>query len=184
MADRGKAPAGRPMTLVWMVLALVVVGGFLTWLGIASEPTSVVVVEGNEDGQNGAAVEGLVMVERDTLAVGMERYVNQQVRVRGVPATGRLGPSIFWGELGDMARQRPVLIRMDEPLPRGAEVEAGREYTITGQVLPVTEELVDTWAEAGEFAGEGEQMQAAFADYYIQASAVQPTRGAGGQQGR
>jgi hypothetical protein len=183
MADRGRAPAGRPMTLVWMVLALVVVGGFLTWLGIASEPTSVVVVEGNGDEQNGAAEEGLVVVERDTLAVGMGQYVNQQVRVRGVPATGRLGPTIFWGELGDMARQRPVLIRMDEPLPGGVAVESGREYTITGQVLPVTEELVDTWAEAGEFAGEGEQMQAAFADYYIQASAVRPTRGAGGQQG-
>jgi hypothetical protein len=184
MADQGRAPAGRPMTLVWMVLALVVVGGFLTWLSIASEPTTVVVVEDyDENERNGAAVEGLMVVERDTLAVGMEQYVNQQVRVRGVPATGLLGPTIFWGELGDMARQRPVLIRMDERLPGGAEVESGREYTITGQVLPVTEELVDTWAEAGEFAGEGEQMQAAFADYYIQASAVRPTRGAGGQQG-
>jgi hypothetical protein len=185
MADQGRAPAGRPMTLVWMVLALVVVGGFLTWLSIASEPTTVVVVEDyDEDERNGDVVGGLAVVERDTLAVAIEQYVDQQVRVRAVPATGRLGPTIFWGELGDMARQRPVLVRMDGPLPGGAEVQTGVEYTITGQVLQVTEELVNTWAEAGEFAGEGEQMQAAFADYYIQASAVRPTRGAGGQQGR
>jgi hypothetical protein len=179
MADRGRAPAGRPMTLVWMVLALVVVGGFLTWLSIASEPTTVVVVEeDDDDDRNGDLAAGLTVVERDTLAVAMGQYVDQQVHVRAVPATGRLGPTIFWGELGDMARQRPVLIRMDEPMPGGAEVQTGVEYTITGQVLQVTEELVNTWAEAGEFAGEGEQMQAAFADYYIQASGVRPTRGA------
>jgi hypothetical protein len=182
MADRGRAPAGRPMTWVWMILALVVVGGFLTWLNIASEPSAVVIVDGNdEDDQNGPAGAGVTVVERDTLAVALERYANEQIRVQGVQATGILGPAIFWGELGDMTQQRPVLVRLDQPLAGDARIEAGVEYTITGQVLPVTEQLVDTWAQADEFAGEGEQMQAAFADYYIQASAVRPTRGARGQ---
>jgi hypothetical protein len=106
---------------------------------------------------------------------------DQVVRVRGVAATGRLGERIFWGELGDMARQRPVLVRMDEEA--AIEIEPGRAYTITGQVLRVTDDQVEEWGEAGEFAGEGEQMQATFADYYIQARSVRATPGQPGRQG-
>lgn len=186
MADLGRAPAGRPMTMLWMVIALIVVGGFLVWLSIASEPTAVVVVDdGNENGvANGEAPgEGFAVVPRDTLGEALPRFVGQRVRVQGVPATGRLGPGLFWGELGDMARQRPVLVRMDEDVAAAAQVESGTAYTITGQVLQISDELVETWGEAGEFSGEGEQMQATFADYYIQASAVRPTPAARGQQG-
>jgi hypothetical protein len=185
MADLGRAPGGRPMTVLWMVIALLVVGGFLAWLNIASEPTAVVVVDdGNETGVNGDAAAGeFAVVQRDTLAEALPRFVGQQVRVQGVPATSRLGPAIFWGELGDMARQRPVLVRMDEDVAAAAQVEAGTEYTITGQVLQISDELVESWGEAGEFSGEGEQMQATFADYYIQASGVRPSPAARRQQG-
>jgi hypothetical protein len=176
MANLGRAPGGRPMTVLWMVIALLVVGGFLAWLNIASEPTAVVVVDDDENGAGGEAPgAGFAIVPRDTLAEALPRYVGQQVRVQGVPATSRLGPAIFWGELGDMARQRPVLVRMDEDVAAAMQVEAGTEYTITGQVLQISDDLVETWGEAGEFSGEGEQMQATFADYYIQASGVRPS---------
>jgi hypothetical protein len=56
-------------------------------------------------------------------------------------------------------------------------------YTITGVVRQITEAELNAWAEQGEFAGEGEQIQATFADYYIQASSVRPTRGARAGQG-
>lgn len=174
MADLGRAPAGRPMTLLWMVLALVIVGGFLTWLGVASEPTSVVVVEDGEEDGNGLNNGEARLVERDTLAGNVGAFLGQRVQVRGVQSTGRLGPGIFWGELGDLERQVPILVRMDPELT--VQVESGVEYTILGQVGQVTEELVDTWAEQGEFAGEGEQLQATFADYYLQASVVRPMR--------
>lgn len=177
MADLGRAPAGRPMTLLWMVLALVIVGGFLTWLGLASEPTSVVVMEVEDEEGNGV-VEGTAVVERDVLAANVGAYLDQSVQVRGVAATGRLGPGIFWGELGDMERQVPILVRVDSEQAGSMQVQQGVEYTIVGQVQRVSEALVGTWAAAGEFAGEGEQLQATFADYYIQASVVRPTRGA------
>jgi hypothetical protein len=174
MADLGRPPAGRPLSLVWMVLALVIVGGFLTWLGIASEPTTVVVVDYENDvdaGDPGA----FTPVPRDTLAENRARFLDQGIRVEGVASTGRLGPAIFWGELGDLERQIPILVRVDPDAARTVEIRSGVEYTISGQVRRVTEELVEEWAAAGEFAGEGEQLQATFADYYIQASAVRPT---------
>jgi hypothetical protein len=176
MAERGKAPAGRPMTLVWMVLALVVVGGFLTWLGMVSEPTSVIVVDDYDD-ENGEPGEpgSVTTVHRDTLAENTARFAGQRVRVERVASTGRLGPAIFWGELGDMERQMPILVRVDPDLAARFQLESGVEYTITGQVQQITEALVEEWAEQGEFTGEGEQLQATFADYYIQASAIRPS---------
>lgn len=177
MAERGAPARGRSMTFLWMILALVVVGGFLTWLGLASEPTTVVVVEDAEDADDFAMdADGVLTVERDTLAVNTGRYAGQAVRVQGVEATGRLGDAIFWGELGDMERQVPILVRMDAELAGRLEIQSGMAYTITGEVNRVSDELVETWAEQGEFAGEGEQLQAMFADYYIQARDVRPTR--------
>jgi hypothetical protein len=178
MADVGRAPAGRPMTLLWMVLALVIVGGFLTWLGIASEPTTVAVVENDGDANDDLANGALTVVERDTLAANMSRFEGQQVQVRGVQSTGRLGPGIFWGELGDQERQVPILVRMDAEQAEAVQIQQGVDYTILGVVQRVDEALVNTWAEQGEFTGEGEQLQATFADYYIQATSVRPTRGA------
>jgi hypothetical protein len=178
MVDLGRAPAGRPMTLLWMVLALVIVGGFLTWLGLASEPTSLVVIENNDGDENDVTNGTLTVVERDALAANVAGFAGERIQVRGVASTGRLGPRIFWGELGDMQRQVPVLVRLEPEMAEGFEIQPGVEYTIVGVVRPVTEELVGTWAEQGEFAGEGEQLQATFADYYIQATAVRPTRGA------
>jgi hypothetical protein len=180
MADLGRAPAGRPMTLLWMVLALVVVGGFLTWLGVASEPTTVVVVENEDDDDvgNGGATGTARLVERDALAENVAGFAGQEIQVRNVTATGSLGPGIFWGELGDLENQIPILVRMEPELAGAVRVDDGVNYTIVGVVQRVTEELVNTWAAQGEFAGEGEQFQATFADYHIQASAVRPTRGA------
>jgi hypothetical protein len=174
MADLGRAPAGRPMTVVWMVLALVVVGGFLTWLGTASEPTTVVVADDYDDNDVDRNGDAVTTVPRQTLAEDRSTYLGRQIRVEGVESTGRLGDAIFWGELGDMERQVPILVRMDPAVAGGVEIRPGTSYVITGVVQRVTEEQVNEWAEQGEFAGEGEQLQATFADYYIQASAVRP----------
>jgi hypothetical protein len=160
----------------------VVVGGFLTWLGVASEPTTVAVVEEGNDDEFAVDADGVIVVERDTLAANTGRYLGQSVRVRGVEPTGRLGDNIFWGELGDMERQAPILVRMDPALAARLDIQAGMAYTITGEVQRVSDELVEGWAEQGEFAGEGEQLQAMFADYYIQATDVRPTRGGGPEQ--
>jgi len=167
------------MAILWMVLALVVVVGFLTWLGMASEPTTVAVIENeNDDDDATTGAGGVSVVDRDVLAGDRSQYEGQRIRVQGVESTGRLGPAIFWGELGDMERQVPVLVRVDAAAAEAAQLESGVPYTITGTVHRVTEELVEEWGAAGEFAGEGEQLQATFADYYIQASEVRATRGA------
>jgi hypothetical protein len=115
MAERGGVTAGRPMTLLWMVLALVIVGGFLTWLNMASEPTTVAVVESNDD-ENGTVIPmpaPLTVVEREALGAASVGTWGSRCVCSGVEATGRLGARIFWGELGDPGRQIPILVRLD-----------------------------------------------------------------------
>jgi hypothetical protein len=178
MAESAKKSSGpsRRLTWLWMILALVVVGGFLTWLGTVSEPTTVPVVEAVEDGEEELAANGdVVVVPRDTLAAGQSRFVGRVVRVAAVEATSTLGPAIFWGELGDPARQAPVLVRLSPEVAGRVEVQVGQPYTITGEVRRVTEAVVQEWSAQGEFRGEGEQLQATFADYYIEATDVRRT---------
>lgn len=179
MADEAQTPKRGSLTWLWMVLALVLVAGFLVWLGVASEPSSVAVVE-EGDSASAEAAGGMTFTEvaKDTLAAGKARFEGERVRVAGVQVTGKLGPSVFWGELGDRSNQVPILVRMDSALTSaGLQVEQGAAYTITGLVQRMTDSVTTAWGEEGVFADEGSQMQATFADYYIRASNVRPSQG-------
>lgn len=168
-----QTPSGS-YTWLWMILALVAVGGFLTWLGMEAEPTAVTVVEEEEDP---AIMDppSIPVVPKDTLAADKQRFVAQDIRVHNVGAGGTLGDQIFWGELGDPTTQMPILIRLDSASAAGFDPQIGAFYSVRGRVFPMSDSLAMAWGEQGQFYGEGEQTQAAFTDYYIQASDIRPT---------
>lgn len=182
MADEAKGQSsGRSLTWLWMILSLVVVGGFLVWLGMASEPTAVAVVEEpEEEGGSAGPGGGVTVVVKDSLAANKAAYEGQEIQVAQVEATTSLGPAIFWGELGDRANQVPILVRLDSAAAQGWELRQSALYTLTGEVQRMTDSLATMWGEEGEFSGEGEQMQATFADYFIQASRIRPSRASEG----
>lgn len=183
MADEARASGGRSLTWLWMILALVVVGGFLTWLGMEAEPSAVAVVEEGEGEEEGMPLDsGVVAVPKDTLAANKARYTGQRVQVAQLEATSQLGPTIFWAELGDRANQVPILVRLDSAAAEGWQLQQGASYTVVGEIRRMSDSLATVWGEQGEFAGEGEQMQASFTDYFIQASRIRQSRG-GGDQG-
>ena len=181
--DSGTSKGGSQrgsMAWLWMILALVVVGGFLTWLGMEAEPTSVTVVEEEEDPVM-MDPPSIPVVSKDTLADDKQRFVARDIRVHNVAATGTLGDQIFWGELGDQTTQMPILIRLDSATAAGDSIsgpftpQTGAYYSVRGRVFPMTDSLATEWGEQGQFYGEGEQTQAAFTDYYMQVSDVRPT---------
>lgn len=180
MADQAKVPARRSLTWLWMILALVVAGGFLAWLGIESEPTSVPVVVGDSTNAGAGAGLGFTEVSKDSLKVDKSRYAGQAIRVAGVMATGALGPRIFWGDLGTQSNQVPILLRLDSAAAAGFQMQPGASYTVLGTLNQMSDSVSTAWAEAGDFAGEGERMQADFADYFIEVSNIQPSRASSG----
>ena len=181
--DSGTSKGGSrrgSMAWLWMILALVTVGGFLTWLGMEAEPTSVTVTEELEDP---AMMDppSIPVVRKDSLAANKGQFVAQDIRVHNVRATGTLGDLIFWGELGDETTQIPLLVRLDSAAAAGDSIsgpftpQRGAFYSIRGRVFPMSDSLATAWGEQGQFFGEGEQTQAAFTDYYMQASDIRPT---------
>lgn len=178
MADESrKAKSSGSLTWLWMILALISVVGFLAWLGMASEPTSVAVVETEEE-EAEIMAPGASIVPKDTLAANKPAYEAQLIQVPNVVATGSLGPRVFWGELGDASNQVPILIRLDSVAAAGIQTQMGAAYTVAGLLFPMSDSLAGAWYEEGLLEGEGERMQAGFADYYIQASHIRPTRDA------
>ncbi|MFP4623915.1 MAG: hypothetical protein ACLFRX_07045 [Gemmatimonadota bacterium] len=168
--------SGRSYTWLWMILALAVMGGYFYWMGATSEPSSLAVVE-DTTAEEEEEPDGAVVVDKDSLAANKAVYQGQLVRVDRVQATASLGPAIFWGELGTQANQMPILVRLDSTAAEGWEMRQGARYTVTGEVLRMSDSLATVWGEQDEFTGEGEQMQAAFTDYFIQASRIRPSRG-------
>lgn len=183
MAEQGGATGGRSFTWLWMLLAVVVVAGFLTWLGMASEPSAVAIVEEEDTTEVDAEDGTFTEVARDSLAANKGRYEGQVIRVPDLQATGGLGPQVFWGELGTPERQVPILVRLDSALAADSmQVESGNRYAVTGLVQSMTDSVAAAWLESGVLPDEGAEMQATFADYFIEASRIRPARsgGAGG----
>ena len=193
MADERKTPVTGPgepkersprrsRTWLWMLLSLVVVGAFLTWLAVASEPTSVTVIEGDDDeGDEAVPLDsGVVAISRDSLAGSKPAFEGQRVQVTGVEASSPLGPRIFWGELGSATNQVPLLVRLDSGAAEGWTLQQGARYTLTGQILRMSDSVAMAWGELGEFTDEGAQSQAVFTDYFIQTSMIRRTRGDAG----
>lgn len=171
----GRTRASKPGSLawLWMLLALVGVGGFLTWLGMEAKPTSVVVAE--EEDPTVMDPPSILVVSKDSLATDKAGFVARDIRVHNIAATGNLGPRIFWGELGDPTNQVPILVRLDSAAAEGFTAQMGAFYSIRGRVFPMNDSIAKAWGEAGEFSSDGNELQAEFADYYMQATDIRPT---------
>lgn len=66
----------------------------------------------------------------------------------------------------------PILVRLSPD--EDSRPQPGRTYTISGEVLRMTDQVAAEWGDAGEFRGEGEEMQATFTDYYLDQATLEP----------
>ncbi len=185
MADEPRAPetgeagesqkpkSSRSYAWVWMLLAFISVGGFLTWLGLEAEPTSVPVVETEEDAMMDPP--SIPVISKDSLAADKADFVARDIRVHNVAITGTLGPRIYWGELGDRTTQVPILLRLDSTSAADFTPQQGAFYSVRGRTFPMNDSIANAWGDDGEFSSEGNQMQAMFTDYYMELTDIRPT---------
>src|SRR5690554_1569407 len=91
-----KRPAG-PRSWPWMIVSLVVVGGFFAWLATSSQEVAVAVVEDVEVDLDEVA--SMPPVSLEEVVEGIDDYLNRAVRVVDVEIVSLVGTQMFWTTL-------------------------------------------------------------------------------------
>jgi hypothetical protein len=139
-----------------MILAFLVVIGFLYWLNITAEPTEIAIVE-EDTGRTSTA--SAILDEADFLADATE-YEGQVVEVTGARVASRLGPQAFW--IGE--DDAPFLVKMAPGLvDDGTEVQLQQRVNLLGTVHMMTDSAHAAWDVLGAFPNEGDKIVAEFA---------------------
>ena len=109
------------LSLPLMILAFVLVGGFLFWLNRTAEPTELAIEEAAPEAVHGASA---ILTLEDFLE-NPEGQVDAVVGVNGARIASRLGTEAFWIGPDDA----PYLVKMAPAL-----VEAGQEILVESVV--------------------------------------------------
>ncbi len=144
------------LSLPLMILAFLVVIGFLYWLNVTAEPTQIVIEEEVEG--RGSSASAILNVE-DFLASAAQ-YDGQVVEVTGARVASRLGPQAFWIGPDD----RPFLVKMaPELVEAGTDIRIEQRVTLVGFVSIMSDSTHSAWDAQGAFPSEGDRIVAEFA---------------------
>ncbi len=157
MASLGsRSGFAEKLSLPLMILAFLLVGGFVYWLSIAAEPTQVAIAEGSTEPGAGSAT----TVNSEVFLAGPAQYMGQPVLVTAARISSRLGPQAFWIGPDD----RPFLVKMGpELLATDPQVLVEQIVDLTGTVHMMTDSILAAWEAAGAFPGGGDKIVAEFA---------------------
>ncbi|MEJ2218414.1 MAG: hypothetical protein P8099_17560 [Gemmatimonadota bacterium] len=169
----------RSLGWLWMILSLILIAAFMTWLGLESKPTEVTVQTNEEGAPEGAAAP---VVPLDSFSLHPDQYVGQEIQLQNVQAQSSMGPQAYWL---DMPTNVPFLLKADSSLAASGDfaMESGTRYNVLGRVIAMSDSVLNAWQQSGAIGSEGERMQAEFATAFIEASQVQRTGGASGTGG-
>jgi hypothetical protein len=169
-----KATGGQSSWL-WVLLAVIAVGGLMAWLATRPDTTTQVVTD--ETGTPAAAGAGFGAgadpVELSALSADPDAYLDQEVVVRGTDVAAALGPRAYWA---DVPGANPFLVVLDQSVQNIDAPVSGQSYDLQGRVQPVTEQMVDDWVTAGTIVP-GSRDEATFATHYLLANQAQPAAG-------
>ncbi len=168
------------LSLPLMILAFLVVIGFLYWLNVTAEPTQIVI---EEEGDVRSSSASAILNVEDFLADAVQ-YDGQVVEVTDARVASRLGPQAFWIGPDD----RPFLVKMAPELVEAAtEVLIEERLTLVGLVSVMSDSTHAAWDGQGAFPNEGDRIVAEFAigSPFIEVSEIvrQPTGGDSGAGG-
>lgn len=174
---QSRVAAGR-FTAPLAVLAVMSVLGFLYWLYVTAEPTTVAVVE---EAPEDTAFAAMAPTDWATFATGPKSYVGMRLRFDGIAVVSRLGSAAFWTTLPN---ETPFLVRVDSALvAQGFAVTGGDVVRIIGTVHEMTDSVLDAWQESGVLADEMQRAEAEFATLFIEAERAELRLGRPGATG-
>ena len=155
-----------------MILAFLLMGGFLYWLNISSEPSQLAVAE---EGSADRLRADSRPVSPAVLGAEAEDYVDELVRVSNIRVNSLLGTQGFWflvptedEELAD------YLVRLDpDYIPPDLQVVPGDILTVIGRVGAMSEEVITQWEGQGFFTEEGQRTAVAELGTYLSAMDIE-----------
>ncbi|MEX0979732.1 MAG: hypothetical protein WDZ89_01485 [Gemmatimonadota bacterium] len=130
------------LTVPLMIVAVLLIGGFVYWLNISTEAVRVAIAE--EEQAAAAAAEGTEAraVSADDFAQEPAEYVGRLIRLEGLPVFNQMGPEAFTVLLPtDMI----YLIHVEG----GATVSPGGMASVTGTVEIMSDSVLDAWEARG-----------------------------------
>ena len=163
------------LSLPLMILAFLVVIGFLYWLNVTAEPTEIAIVEEEVARESGASA---ILDVADFLS-DPGQYDGRVVEVTNARVASRLGAQAFWIGPDD----GPFLVKMaPELLEAGTEVLMEQRVNLVGTVWNMTDSTHAAWEAQGAFPNEGDLIVAEFAigRPFLEVTVVEGPGGAGG----
>ena len=159
------------LTLPLMIVAFLMVGGFLYWLNVNAKSAEVAIVEETPGEGSGASATTLSL--QDFLA-NPEGQIDATVEVTGARIASRLGTQAFW--IGSDAA--PYLVKMAPELAgAGIEILVESMVNIVGSVYMMSDSVLTAWDEQGVFSNEGDRIVAEFATSFLEATAIDGVTG-------
>ncbi len=180
MVDNASRRGAADLALPLMVMAVLVIGGFMYWLmGQASEQRELRLVE--ETAEAAADDFGTAStVSVLDLQADATQFEGQNIRVTGLLVKSLLGSQGFW--LG-LPNQNPFLVSMSEQvIAEGITLTLEQPASVIGVLHAMSDSARAAWTAAGTIS-EGDALVAEFALHYLEADQIVVASGAGGSGG-
>lgn len=165
---------GNQSSFIWAIAAVVLIGAFLAWLALVSEPTGVAVREAPAEDE-----ETQFTVNAADFGMNPLAHAGEDVRLAAVTVVSRLGDQAFWVELPTQPHPVPYLIRLDTAVARLFAVQSGQSYNVTGRVYPMSDSVLTAWQEQGVLTDDMQRMEAEFASTFLEAHRLLPAAAPG-----
>lgn len=165
---RGAVDLGIPL----MILAFLIMGGFMWWLYGQSEAERAADQAVLEEQMAAAAdtvdTSGATIVAMGDIHLNAAPYEDSLVRLDGVEIASVLGSQGFWLD----TPSNPFLVSLsDELLAQGMTFTTGAPVRVIGTIRAMTPDIAQAWLDAGSI-NDGDKLAAEFATHFLEAQSV------------
>jgi hypothetical protein len=162
------------LTKVWAAVAVVLVIGFMIWLGASSEPSEMIAIREARDTLPARPTDEPTAVSVEQFSDDVDGYRGQNVRVENASVMSQMGTQAFWIALrGDT----PFLVRMSPDLvAAGQQVQGGQRVHVAGIVHERTDSVLAAWEQEGVITSAGQRAEAEFAQTFLEARTITPAQ--------
>jgi hypothetical protein len=170
MTDRRARRGAVELGTVMMILAFVVIGGFIYWLaGQVATERELEIVEDTTANMVDDAYGDATPLSAQDLMLDASPYVGQLVRLQPQTVLSLVGQQGF---MLDFPTGPFLVSYSDQEIADGLAVAPGDVVRVTGRITAMTPEIAGGWQEAGRL-DEGERLVAEFAVHFLQAEDIE-----------